>query len=533
MGILDIETLNRKLVLEFAISCFRCLSNTDMSQSIIKAAQYLRMSTDMQRYSIENQSEVIGLYAASRGLTIIKSYEDGGRSGVNLNGRPALKSLLDDVISRRVDFTTILVYDVSRWGRFQDSDESAHYEYLCRRSGVMIEYCAELFENDGSITATVIKNIKRAMAGEFSRELSVKVFAGQRRLVLNGYHVGSTAGYGLRRMLLDEDGKPKFELSKGQRKSLQTERVVLVPGPAHEIKAIHRIYNMFIDHKLSAAEIAQKLNNEGLPGEFGRLWSGNQVFSILSNEKYIGNAVYNRTSVKLKGKWRRNPRNEWITKANAYDAIVSRDRFDEAARRIEALKRKVTNNEMLDQLTALWCKSGHLSSYVIDTSRYTPSSHTYHARFGSLAKAFRLIGFRNRENIGCNAELRKRIALELEAEIGRRGGRLEACPGNRRLIVNGEIGINIMVGRLKSGGPRIWQFGYVSPTKPDILIGARIDKRGGDIVDYFILPFLFLPHGAWVTTSASSAERLSRFRSSTLEPLYALCARKPLENVRW
>jgi len=504
-----------------------------MSQSIAKAAQYLRMSTDMQRYSMENQSEVIGLYAASRGLTIVKSYEDGGRSGVSLDGRPALKSLLDDVTSGRADFSTILVYDVSRWGRFQDADESAHYEYLCRQSGVEVEYCAELFENDGSVTATVIKNIKRAMAGEFSRELSVKVFAGQRRLVLNGYHVGSTAGYGLRRMLLDENGNPKFELNKGQRKSIQSERVILVPGPAHEIKTVQRIYDMFLERKQSPLEIAQKLNDEGVAGEFGHLWSRNQVLSVLSNEKYIGNAVYNRTSVKLKGKWRRNPKKEWICKAGAYQAIVPHERFEKAASRIEALKRQITDEEMLDQLTALWCKAGHLSTFIVDRSRYTLSANTYRARFGSLSKAFRLIGFRNRENIGSNAELRKRIALNLKVEIAKRGGTVDACPWNRQFIVNGEISVNIKIGRLKSGGPRIWQFGYVSPTKPDILIGARIEKRGGDIVDYFILPFLFLPHGAWVTTSASSAERLSRFRSPTLEPLYAMLARKPLENVRW
>jgi DNA invertase Pin-like site-specific DNA recombinase len=440
-----------------------------MVQSIAKAAQYLRMSTDMQRYSIENQAEVIGLYAASRGLTITESYEDGGRSGVSLEGRPALKALLSDVTSRRTDFSIILVYDVSRWGRFQDSDESAHYEYLCRQSGVTVEYCAELFENDGSVTATVIKNIKRAMAGEFSRELSVKVFAGQRRLVLNGYHVGSTAGYGLRRMLLDERGRPKFELSKGQRKSLQTERVILVPGPPHEVKIVHRIYDMFLDSKQGAREIAQKLNDEGVAGEFGRNWSQNQVLSVLSNEKYIGNAVYNRTSIKLKGKWRRNSRAEWICKPGAYEAIVSRDRFDEAAKRIVSLNRSITRNEMLDQLTALWCKSGHLSTYLVDRSRYTLSANTYGARFGSLSKAFRLIGFRNRENIGTNTDLRKKIAAELTAEIVKRGGTVDTRHWNRQIIVNGEIGVNIKIGRLKTGGPRVWQFGYVSPTNQTFL----------------------------------------------------------------
>src|SRR4029079_14295895 len=107
-----------------------------------KAAQYIRMSTYMQRYSLENQSKAISRYAAQRGLTIVRSYEDAGRSGLRLHGRDALKALIDAVTSGRAIFKVILVYDVSRWGRFQDSDESAHYEFVCKKAGVSVEYCA-------------------------------------------------------------------------------------------------------------------------------------------------------------------------------------------------------------------------------------------------------------------------------------------------------------------------------------------------------------------------------------------------------
>jgi len=62
----------------------------------------------------------------------------------------------------------ILVYDVSRWGRFQDADESAYYEYRCRRAGIQVVYCAEQFENDGSPVSTIVKGVKRAMAGEYT-----------------------------------------------------------------------------------------------------------------------------------------------------------------------------------------------------------------------------------------------------------------------------------------------------------------------------------------------------------------------------
>src|SRR5215475_11911626 len=97
----------------------------------IRAAQYVRMSTDLQQYSIQNQMESIAAYAASRNITIVRSYPDEGRSGLRLDDRPALTQLLNDVQSGAADFDVILVYDVSRWGRFQDIDESAYYEQIC------------------------------------------------------------------------------------------------------------------------------------------------------------------------------------------------------------------------------------------------------------------------------------------------------------------------------------------------------------------------------------------------------------------
>jgi DNA invertase Pin-like site-specific DNA recombinase len=103
----------------------------------------------------------------------------------------------------------VLVYDVSRWGRFQDVDESAYYEYICKRANVSIHYCAEQFENDGSLSSSLLKTIKRTMAGEYSRELSVKVFAGQCRLIERGFRQGGPAGYGLRRQNKSTDSRLK------------------------------------------------------------------------------------------------------------------------------------------------------------------------------------------------------------------------------------------------------------------------------------------------------------------------------------
>ena len=164
--------------------------NRDENNRVVQAAEYVRMSTDHQKYSTENQSDAIRRYAAARGIQIVRTYTDAGRSGLKIDGRDALKKLIDDVQTGAADFKAILVYDVSRWGRFQDADESAYYEYICKRAGITVQYCAEQFENDGSPVSTIVKGVKRAMAGEYSRELSAKVFAGQCRLIELGFRQG-------------------------------------------------------------------------------------------------------------------------------------------------------------------------------------------------------------------------------------------------------------------------------------------------------------------------------------------------------
>ena len=187
------------------------------------------MSTEHQKYSTENQADAIRQYAAARAIDIVKTYADEGKSGLSIDGRDALKSLIEDVERGRAEFDTILVYDVSRWGRFQDADESAYYEYICKRAGITVQYCAEQFENDGSPVSTIVKGVKRAMAGEYSRELSTKVFAGH---AASSNLAFDKAGrrFWPSEILIDQSGVRKGDLGSGEQKSIQTDRVVLVAG---------------------------------------------------------------------------------------------------------------------------------------------------------------------------------------------------------------------------------------------------------------------------------------------------------------
>ena len=233
-------------------------------QALTPAAEYVRMSTDDQPNSIPFQKDAIRLYAEKHGFEVIATYSDPGKSGIEIKHRPGLRKLIQDVVGGHVQFKVILVYDISRWGRFQDTDESAYYEFLCRKSGVPIHYCAEQFANDGTMPNAIMKALKRTMAAEFSRELATKVYAGQRRIAAQGFRLGGMPGYGLRRMLISSDGRRRQILRPSERKNLTSDRVILVPGPKHEVDSIRTIFDLATNQRKSPRQIAQELNGRNV-----------------------------------------------------------------------------------------------------------------------------------------------------------------------------------------------------------------------------------------------------------------------------
>ncbi len=419
----------------------------------IRAAEYVRMSTEHQKYSTDNQSTVIRRYAEKRGYEIVRTYADEGKSGLRLVGRDALQSLLDDVERGRADYAAILVYDVSRWGRFQDPDEAAEIELRCKRVGILVHYCAEQFENDGSIGSSIVKTVKRAMAGEYSRELSVKVYAGQANLIRLGYRQGGAAGYGLRRVLVDQTGKPKSELARGEQKSIATDRVILVPGPEAEITVVREIYDHFTSGGRSEQEIADILNSRGILTDLACPWTQGTVHQILINEKYIGNNVWGRTSFKLKQVHCRNPASAWVRADGSFQPIVEAAPFEAARAIIAARSDRLSDERMLELLSEILSQRGYLSGIIIDEAESCPSSSSYSSRFGTLLRAYALVGFvpdRDYRYLEINRALRRMhpgVIAEAMSGIERAGGLAVQDPTTDLLSINDEFTASIVVVR--------------------------------------------------------------------------------------
>lgn len=468
-----------------------------------KAVAYVRMSTDHQKYSTTNQLEVIKKYAENNNFNLIEIFSDDGCSGVQLKGRDEAIRLFDIIHKGQIQFKHLLVYDVSRWGRYQNTDESAHYEYECNLAGVKVHYCAEMFKNDGSLISNVIKNIKRAMAGEYSRELSAKVFQGQCNLIRLGFRQGGTSGFGLRRMLVDEHLNHKGILKMTDKKSIQTDRVIQVLGPKEEVEIVREIYSLFVNENMREREIARILNSREIKTDFGRQWTAATVLQILTNEKYIGNNVFNKTSHKLADfapnetrKTIKNAEENWIRAEGVFPAIIPKETFLIVKGMLRARNIRYDDQRLLDMLKGLYVKYGKVSGFLIDEADEMPSSAVYYNRFGSLIRAYSLIGYTPETDysyIEINRKIRAMhadVLDKIQSDIITNGATIQFDEKNNGLRwVNGEIKLSLIICRCQrsqSGFAR-WYARLERELNADFTIIARLNTDNKSIKDYYLL----------------------------------------------
>ena len=505
----------------------------------VRVAQYLRMSTDHQQYSLHNQSEYIKDYAEKNNMEIAYTYDDAGKSGVSIVGRHSLQQLLSDVEQKKIDIQAVLFYDVSRFGRFQNSDEAAYYSFLFERNGVDLIYCSEpIPTKDFPLESSVILNIKRSSAAYHSRNLFEKVFIGQVNLIKLGYHQGGMAGYGLRRLLVDENGIAKEILSFRKRKSIQTDRVILIPGPKNEIKIVNRIYDLFIDNNVPEFIIAERLNEQNIPAENGTLWTRAKIHQILTNEKYIGNNIYNKTSSKLKSRLVKNPKHEWVRCDKAYKPIISKKKYNKAQEIIQLRSIHLTNEDLLEKLKQKLESNGKLSGFIIDEDDTGPSSSVYRTRFGGLLRAYTLIGYKPEHDysyLKINEALRSfysEIIEDFKGEILKSNCHIDEYKYAPMLYINDEFLISVLVTKcihMKSGKLR-WKVRFDNSQKADITIVIRMNSQNISPLDFYIIPKIENEYSKMCMTETNNI-RLDLYRFDNLDKLLQIITRMKVREL--
>lgn len=337
------------------------------------------------------------------------------------------------------------------------------------------------------------------MAGEYSRELSAKVYEGARNLASRGFRQGGTAGYGYRRSLVSCDGQPKEQLIPGERKNLQEDRVVLVPGPGEETYWVREIFRMFTEEQKKPLEIAKVLNTKGIrySGVTRREWYPQAVDRILKDPKYIGCNVYGRSTQKLGTPRTKLPSSRW-TVTRSWTPLVDSATFLSAQQTFAKHTALKSNQQLIAELATLLTKEGRLSERIVMNQPDFPSQATYRARFGSMSQAFALAGYDNARLHAIRIRLQRRVLRDrlVQDLVSSSDAKITVIQANghwrpRLQLPNGLL-ISVYVlpcFKIESGEVR-WLLQVVPREREFITLIARLNVNNDDFQDLFLLPNL-------------------------------------------
>jgi DNA invertase Pin-like site-specific DNA recombinase len=496
-----------------------------MASLVRKAAMYVRMSSNPQDHSIQHQIGHLNQYALEQGFNIAMVYADAGKSGLRIDGRPGLQRLIADVQAGMADFQTVLVYDVSRWGRFQDIDESAYYEFLCRQAGVQVIYCAEHFTDDHSPMSALMKGVKRIMAAEYSRELGEKVHRAQCRFSQLGFKQGGRPGYGLCRVPVSQSGEAKSPLKPGERKPVATDRVVLAHSSAFEVAMVRRIYELYTVYGLTDSEIARQLQCEGHPTHMGHAWDNCTVRRILTNPRYCGDIVYNQTTRRLKGKMQANPQAAWIRCTGAVVPMVERTTYEQAQEIRRCRAAGPDRERVLRQLRAVFKRHGAINTKLCNASAL-PRRNTMLKMFGSYSNAYVAAGlplpYTARGALGFHRIRAWVDSMLLQViDMTQKGGATAKRTAVWNvLLLNDAITVKVSIASTRQfdDGSRRWRIPITCGAKADFVICALMEEQNEGIE-----VFLLLQTSTIGTASLFlSRNRLSRYDRQSFRTLGAI-----------
>jgi len=496
------------------------------------------MSTDRQRYSIESQSCALYAYAVEHGIEVVKEFRDEAKSGLTFEGRPAMRRLFEEVQCGHCAFNVILTYDVSRWGRFQDTDESAYYEHICRQAGIRVIYCAEGFDAYEGPISFVLKCLKRTLAAEYSRDLSQKVTDARWRMAKAALHTGSRPRIGLRRAVVNKDGEVVGTVEDGSCRRQAGDQLMIRPGPEHERAVVRQIFLQYVELRLSIAAIVKGLN-EGPAASMGRrMWKFETVRQMLIDERYIGNVVIRSFHQPGQIERAKTP-TKIIRHENLFEPIVPVEHFRAAAERLSQTWKRCDKATMLETLKDIYAKNGRVTGQLVDSHRGGPTHVSYLNHFGGMVNAYVAAGIQLSrdyswiERSASNKQDRTRIMDFVTCCLHEQGHSVEVDYENHLVNVDGAWGMHIKLVRARhlKTGYVYWSFGLVDAHRTDLLLLIRLDHTGTHMEDMYLVPTLSIRRAPdRVTLAHVNNLGTDMYRISTLADIAQLATRY-LANV--
>lgn len=261
------------------------------------------------------------------------------------------------------------------------------------------------------------------------------------------------------------------------------------------------------------------------------------VHELLTNEKYVGNNVYNRTSAKLQRPRVNNAPDSWVRCDGAYHAVVDAEVFATAQRIIADRDLHYTDDELLDRLKTLLKQHGTLSGMIINEAPDTPSAATYRHRFQNLRRAYELIGYtpaRDYTYLAINQALRvlhQEHVIHIIETLTSAGAIVERNSSTDLLTVNHQFTTSLSIARCREANENYrWIVHFDNSLDPDITVVARMAPGNANILDYYLFPSMdVLTEGCRLAHNNGFV--LDVYQTPDLTPLVRIARHIPLPEV--
>jgi DNA invertase Pin-like site-specific DNA recombinase len=475
-------------------------------------AYYRHSAQDRQENSVPLQREHVQKWAAEHGITVIKEFADHGKSGLSTEHRDAFNDMIENWVKKRDDFEFVLVLDVSRWGRFQDTDVSAVWSAQCKDHGKQVVYTTFGIPKKDDPIYPVYVMFERCRAAQYSQYLSVMVYNGCAKVAQQGFRPGSGPPYGLSRLLLDEARKPVQILKRGERKSIQNQRVTLAPGEDRQVAVVRRIFQEFIDGA-KEEKIAGALNRDNITSPKGKQWDVGKIRRILRNEAYTGTIIYNKTKSRLTDPCQLNPPEQWIRTPGAFKGIISRAVFEQARKVFEARARIFSRENMLERLKSHYETYGFIKESLIRADPKAPAVGAYVRAFGSVDLAF----------VAMFEDVVARVREAVKEQLRAKGASILQCEDF--LVINKSLTVLVQPSvPVEYACRNYWAFRADPRPEIDITLAVPLSNSGRyDILGYLALPRVLVRNRVVRLTGPADA-KIEMFGHHGLELIQELTA---------
>lgn len=290
-----------------------------------KVYSYARVSTMIQvdGYSLAAQREIIQKEADHLGMHIVGEYEDAGKSGKDIKGRPDFQRMMQDIASQKDGVTFVLVFKLSRFGR--NAADILNSLRTMNLYGVHL-ICVEDKIDSSLASGKLMISILGAMAEIERDNILTQTMAGRQEKARQGLFNGGLTPYGY---VCDKEGK--------------------LHVVEEEAKTIRLIFEKYVQTAVGPTGVAEILNNMGYKKTVKRpqevdYFTRPFVLKILKNPVYLGHIAYGKTtSEKRKDdpeSYHRVETEDYILAKNVHEAIISQELWDAAQKKMLSMKGK-------------------------------------------------------------------------------------------------------------------------------------------------------------------------------------------------